>query len=81
MSSKKIYNPQNEITIVEVPVSVDSTWQKRYGDNSQLRAGFNIWVETEEVLDYEVKGLVCYKCKAHEPQKLTVPSKFAAWNA
>ena len=47
-----------------VSVSVDGTWQKRYGYNSLLGVVFILSVDTGEVLDYEVKSKYCFECKA-----------------
>lgn len=46
-------------------VTVDGTWQKR-GHSSKIGVVFIISVKTGEVLDYEVKSLVCHECSAHE---------------
>ena len=37
---KLLYDPDNTVDIVDVSVSVDGTWQKRYGHNSKLGARF-----------------------------------------
>jgi len=50
--------------IFDCSVSVDGTWQKRYGFSSLLGVVYLISIETGEVLDYEVKSKVCYECKA-----------------
>ena len=50
--------------ISDVDVSVDATWQKRYGFNLLLGAAFIISVESGEVLGCEVKSKFCFECKA-----------------
>ena len=50
--------------IFDCSVSVDGTWQKRYGFSSLLGVVYLISIETGEVLDYEVKSKVCYEYKA-----------------
>ena len=47
-----------------VSVTVDGTWQKRYGFNSLLGVVFILSVDTGEVLDYETKSKYCFECKA-----------------
>ena len=51
---------------VPVSVSVDGTWQKRYGYSSLLGVVFILSVETGEVLDYEVQSKICFECKFRE---------------
>ena len=46
-----------------VAVSVDGTWQKRYGYSSLHGVIFVIAMDTGEVLDYEVKSKVCFECR------------------
>ena len=48
--------------IANVSVSVDGTWQKRYGHNSLLGASFIISVNGL-VLDYVFKSKTCQVCK------------------
>ena len=48
-----------------VAVTVDGTWQKR-GHNSKFGVVFIISVETGEILDYELKNLVCQECTMHD---------------
>ena len=47
-----------------VSVTVDGTWQKRYGFSSLHGVVFVLSVETGEVLDFEIKSKVCFQCKA-----------------
>lgn len=49
---------------VGVSVTVDGTWQKRYGYNSLLGVVFIMSVDTGEVLDYQTKSKICFECKA-----------------
>ena len=46
---------------VPVGVTVDGTWQKRYGFNSLLGVVIIISVDTGEVLDYEIKSKHCFE--------------------
>ena len=55
-----------------VPVSIDGTWQKRYGHNSLLGATFLISVDNGCVLDYSVKSKTCSVCKQY-------PNPTAEW--
>ena len=55
--------------IFEVCVSVDGTWQKRYGHSSLLGVVFVLAIETGEILDYEVRSKVCFECKSREHDK------------
>ena len=68
----------NEVLPTEVTVSIDGTWQKRYGQNSLLGATFVISIYNGCVLDYSIKcrtRTVCKKNpnlseewkKSHEP--------------
>ena len=52
--------------VFDVSVSVDGTWQKRYGHSSLLGVVFILSTETGEVLHYEVKSKVCFECKLRE---------------
>ena len=52
----------------EVAVTVDGTWQKR-GHSSKIGVVFILSLVTGEVLDYEIKSLVCFECRAHEHLK------------
>ena len=54
---------RNNNTIAEIPISIDGSWQKRYGHNSLLGIVFAISIDTGEVLDYVVKSLFCHTCK------------------
>ena len=55
---------EDDSTIARVAVTVDGTWQKR-GHSSKIGVVFVISVDTGEILDYEIKSLFCYECKAH----------------
>ena len=52
--------------VVDVAVSVDGAWQKRYGFNSLNGMVFVIYVDTGYVLDYVVKSKFCHECKANK---------------
>ena len=52
--------------LIDVSVSVDGAWQKRYGFNSLLGMVFVISIDTGQVLDHVVKCLFCQKCKSHK---------------
>ena len=53
----------NEVLPTEVAVSIDGTWQKRYGHNSLLGATFVISIYNGCVLDYSIKCKTCTVCK------------------
>ena len=53
----------NDDTIAEIPISIDGSWQKRYGHNSLLGMVFAKSIDTGEVRDYVVKSLFCHTCK------------------
>ena len=59
----KSFLKRNEDEIVDVAVTADGIWQKRYGHNSTLGVTFVIPADTGEVLDYEVKSCYCKKCQ------------------
>ena len=46
----------NNLLPTEVAVSIDGTWQKRYGHNSLLGATFVISIQNGCVLDYSIKS-------------------------
>ena len=50
---------------VPVAVTIDGTWQMRYGFSSLLGVVFIISVDTGEVLDFEVKCKHCFECRVH----------------
>ena len=52
-------------SVTKVAVSIDGTWQKR-GHSSRIGVLFVISVMTREILDYEVKSLICKECSSHE---------------
>ena len=56
---------------VPVGVTVDGTWQKRFGFNSLLGVVFIISVDTGEVLDYEIKCKHCFECRSHSEKYQT----------
>ena len=53
----------NEVLPMEVAVSIEGTWQKRYGHNSLLGATFVISIYSGCVLDYSIKCKTCTVCK------------------
>ena len=59
----KSFLKRNEDDMVDVPVTVDGTWQKRYGHISTLGVTFVISADTGEVLHYEVKSSYFKKCQ------------------
>ena len=61
----KQLNNKHPDDIVDVSVTVDGTWQKRYGHNSKHGINFVIAVDTGQVLDYEIKTLVCKECEVN----------------
>ena len=67
-----------EEDVFPIAVSVDGTWQKRYGHSSLHGVVFVMAVETGEVLDYEVKSKVCFECKARAKWDKE-SEKFKSW--
>ena len=70
-----------EITVENAPgvsVTVDGTWQKRYGFSSLVGAVFIISVDTGEVLDYVTKHKYCFECKARSHMDKS-SAKFTTW--
>lgn len=65
--------------MAKVAVTVDGTWQKR-GHSSKIGVVFVISVATGEILDYEVKSLICHKCQARENMDKDT-EEFKAWKA
>ena len=63
---KVIAGDVSDDDIVDVAVSVDGSWQKRYGHNSLIGVTFVIAIETGCVLDYNIKSLFCHTCKKNE---------------
>lgn len=51
--------------VAEVAVSVDGTWQKQ-GHSSKIGVVFVIAIKTGEILDCEMKSLLCFECRACE---------------
>ena len=51
--------------VLDVAVSVDAAWQKRYGFNSLNGVIFVISIDTGCVLDYVVKTKHCQECKSN----------------
>ena len=63
--------------VAKVAVTVDGTWQKR-GHSSKIGVIFAVAVRTGEILDYEVKSLLCKECAAHENSDKHSPD-YLAW--
>ena len=63
--------------IFEVSVSVDGTWQKRYGYSSLHGVVFVVAIDTGEVLDYEIRSKVCFQCKSKEHKKAS--AEYQTW--
>ena len=53
----------NNSSTTDIPVSIDGTWQKRYGHNSLLGATFLMSIDNGCVLDYSIKSKTCTTCK------------------
>ncbi|CAH3044759.1 unnamed protein product, partial [Pocillopora meandrina] len=70
---------ENGTEVAKVAVTVDGTWQKR-GHSSKIGVVFVISVATGEILDYEVKSLVCYECRAREHMDRD-SEEYKAWKA
>ena len=54
----------NKKIVADVAVSVDGTWQK-LGHSSRIEVVLILSFNTDEVLDYVIKCLVCHECSAH----------------
>ena len=67
----------NGQSVTKVAVSIDGTWQKR-GHSSKVGVVFAISVMTGEILDYEVKSLICKECSSHEHWDKTLPD-YLTW--
>ena len=61
------YGGIDDDIIVDVPVSVDGSWQKRYGHNSMISMVFVMSIDTGHV-----KSLYCFQCKKN-------PNDSACW--
>ena len=59
----KLNGVDDKSIIVDVLVSVDGSWQSRYWFNSLLGMIFLLSIDTASVLDFEIKSLICHKCK------------------
>ena len=64
---------------VPVGVTVDGTWQKRYGFNSLLGVVFIISVDNREVLDYKIKCKHCFECRSPRSQWDKNSEKYKTW--
>ena len=60
-------NALSEI-ITNVAVTVDGTWQQR-GHASKIGMVFIVSVDTSEVLDYEIKSLICHVCTVNQSKR------------
>ena len=47
-------------------VTLDGTWQKRYGFNSLHGVIFLMSVLTGEIIDYVVRSKVCFECRSRK---------------
>ena len=59
----EILGEDDNDTIVNLPVSIDGSWHKRYGHNSSLGVEFAISIDSGQVLDYVVKSKFCFVSK------------------
>ena len=66
MDNLEVVNHGMPAQNVPVSVSVDGTWQKRYGYSSLLGVVFILSIDTGEVLDFEVQSKICFECKSRE---------------
>ena len=62
----------------QIAVSVDGTWQKRYGHNSLLGTTFVLSIHNGCVLDYSIKSKVCHLCKKNPHPTIEWKQKHAA---
>ena len=56
---------ENSRMIAKTATTVDGTWQRR-GHCSKIGVVFVLAVSTGEVLDREVKLLICHECVSHK---------------
>ena len=49
-----------------IAVTLDGTWQKRYGFNSLHGVIFLMSVLTGEIIDYVVRSKVCFECRSRK---------------
>ena len=52
--------------IFNVSVTVDGTWQQKYGFSSLFGVVFILLVDTGEMIDYQIKSKYCFECKARK---------------
>ena len=74
----KLFLKKSKEDLVDCAVTVDGTWQKRYGHNSKLGATFVLSADTGEVLDYEVKSTYCKECQSHQNDDIA-SEKYKIW--
>jgi len=67
----------NGRNVTKVAVSIDGTWQKR-GHSSKIGVVFAVSVATGEILDYEVKSLLCKQCASKDHSDKHSP-EYLAW--
>ena len=77
-AAKTILTPQINDGETQIAVSVDGTWQKRYGHNSLLGATFVLSIDNGCVLDYPIKSKICYLCKKNRHPTIEWTQKHAA---
>ena len=68
---------ENGKMIAKTAVTVDDTWQRR-GYCSKIGVVFVLAVSTGEVLDREVKSLICHECVSHKDDEKE-SGKYISW--
>ena len=64
-SLHKLHKVDDNI-VIGIPVSVDGTWQKRYGHNALLGVSFLVFIDNGRVLDYSIKSKSCHVCESNQ---------------
>ena len=82
-SARKIYRlklflKKNKDNLVDCAVTVDGTWQKRYGHNSKLGATFVLSADTGEVLGYVIMSTYRNECQYHQNDDID-SKKYKNW--
>ena len=82
-SARKIYRlklflKKNKDNLVDCAVTVDGTWQKRYGHNSKLGATFVLSADTGEVLGYVIMSTYRNECQYHQNDDID-SKKYKIW--
>ena len=64
-SLHKLHKVDDNI-VIGIPVGVDGTCQKRYGNNALLGVSFLVSIDNGCVLDYSIKSKSCHVCRSNQ---------------